>query len=113
MYNILNLLLRKGMETTHRAAGLYSTHTFLSALYAHLIEARPLYPPSISLSRAASVAHPLACPCTLIPILQHPNYCLFHCSGISHQSKWPSVTNLFKPVCPSHSYLAASPAYLG
>ncbi|KAG8431623.1 hypothetical protein GDO86_017882 [Hymenochirus boettgeri] len=100
-----------------------------SALHAHLagsahIGGQPAilsYPPSASLSSAAPVTHLLASPCTSRPILQHPTYNLSHPTGIIHQVAvginhrlLPSPTihqAQFKPIFPSHSYIAASPAY--
>ncbi|XP_075423489.1 homeodomain-interacting protein kinase 3 isoform X1 [Ascaphus truei] len=102
-----------------------------SAVHAHLAGSAHLggqpailsYPPSAPLSTAAPVAHLLASPCTSRPILQHPAYNLSHPNGIVHQVAvginprlLPSPTihqTQYKPIFPSHSYIAASPAYTG
>ncbi|KAM4617524.1 homeodomain-interacting protein kinase 3 [Discoglossus pictus] len=101
-----------------------------SVVHAHLAGSTHLggqpailsYPPSAQLS-TAPVAHLLASPCTSRPILQHPTYNLSHPSGIVHQVAvginprlLPSPTihqTQYKPIFPSHSYIAASPAYTG
>ncbi|CAJ0948110.1 unnamed protein product [Ranitomeya imitator] len=96
-----------------------------SAVHAHLSGQPAIlsYPPSAPLTTAAPVAHLLASPCTSRPILQHPAYSLSHPSGIVHQVAvginprlLPSPTmhqTQYKPIFPSHSYIAASPAYTG
>ncbi|XP_072277988.1 homeodomain-interacting protein kinase 3 isoform X2 [Pyxicephalus adspersus] len=96
-----------------------------SAVHAHLGGQPTIlsYPPSAPLSSAAPVAHLLASPCTTRPILQHPAYNFPHPSGIIHQVAvginprlLPSPTihqTQYKPIFPSHSYIAASPAYTG
>ncbi|XP_066556580.1 homeodomain-interacting protein kinase 3a isoform X2 [Amia ocellicauda] len=80
------------------------------------------YPPSATLGTAAPVAHILASPCTTRPVMQSA-YSISHPGGIVHQVTvginhrlLPSPTihqNQFKPVFPTHSYIAASPAYAG
>lgn len=96
-----------------------------SAVHAHLGGQPALlsYPPSAPLTTAASVAHLYASPCTSRPILQHPAYNLSHPGGIVHQVAvginprlLPSPTmhqTQYKPIFPSHSFIAASPAYTG
>ncbi|KAM8938633.1 homeodomain-interacting protein kinase 3 [Pelodytes ibericus] len=102
-----------------------------SVVHAHLAGSAHLggqpailsYPPSAQLSGAAPVAHLLASPCTSRPILQHPAYNLSHHGGIVHQVAvginprlLPSPAmhqTQYKPIFPSHSYIAASPAYAG
>ncbi|KAM4017225.1 homeodomain-interacting protein kinase 3 [Anomaloglossus baeobatrachus] len=96
-----------------------------SAVHAHLGGQPAIlsYPPSAPLTTTAPVAHLLASPCTSRPILQHPAYNLSHPSGIVHQVAvginprlLPSPTmhqTQYKPIFPSHSYIAASPAYTG
>ncbi|XP_053576392.1 homeodomain-interacting protein kinase 3 isoform X2 [Bombina bombina] len=102
-----------------------------SAVHAHLAGSAHLggqpavlsYPHSAQLGTAAPVAHLLASSCTSRPILQHPTYNLSHPSGIVHQVAvginprlLPSPTihqTQYKPIFPSHSYIAASPAYTG
>lgn len=94
-----------------------------SAVHAHMGGQPTIlsYAPSASLSTGAPVAHLLASPCTARPILQHPAYNFSHPSGIIHQVAvginprlLPSPTihqTQYKPIFPSHSYFAASPAY--
>ncbi|XP_075693891.1 homeodomain-interacting protein kinase 3 [Rhinoderma darwinii] len=96
-----------------------------SAVHAHLGGQPAIlsYPPSAPLNTAAPVAHLLASPCTSRPILQHPAYNLSHPGGIVHQVAvginhrlLPSPTihqTQYKPMFPSHSFIAASPAYAG
>ncbi|XP_063800589.1 homeodomain-interacting protein kinase 3 isoform X2 [Pseudophryne corroboree] len=95
-----------------------------SAVHAHLGGQPAIlsYPASATMS-TAPVAHLLASPCTSRPILQHPAYNLSHPGGIIHQVAvginprlLPSPTmhqTQYKPIFPSHSYIAASPAFTG
>ncbi|XP_075044161.1 homeodomain-interacting protein kinase 3 [Mixophyes fleayi] len=90
------------------------------AVHAHLGG----HPPLLSYPRsAAPMAHLLASPCTSRPILQHPAYNLSHPNGIVHQVAvginprlLPSPTihqTQYNPIFPSHTYIAASPAFTG